>query len=150
MNNAGNDSVILELKSGPVVIALRPDLAPNHTARIKELSERGFYDGASFHFLSMLAPYGELKKSGLGWADVRQLIEYKREIPSGSLLVVRTTLSRLGNKSVEYLHELRNVETDALHSTSEQVTVLFDLNKRAAARLDEAIRRRAAALGLPG
>ena len=49
MNNAGNDSVILELKSGPVVIALRPDLAPNHTARIKELSERGFYDGASFH-----------------------------------------------------------------------------------------------------
>ena len=91
------------------------------------------YDGASFHFLSMLAPYGELKKSGLGWADVRQLIEYKREIPSGSLLVVRTTLSRLGNKSVEYLHELRNVETDALHSTSEQVTVLFDLNKRAAA-----------------
>jgi len=108
------------------------------------------YDGASFHFLSMLAQYGELKKSGRGWADVRQLIEYKREIPSGSLLVVRTTLRRLGNKSVEFLHELCNVEIDALHSTCEQVTVLFDLNKRAAAPLDEAIRRRAAALGLPG
>jgi acyl-CoA thioester hydrolase len=108
------------------------------------------YDGASFHFLSMLAPYSELKKSGLGWADVRQLIEYKREIPSGSLLVVRTTLRRLGNKSVEYLHELRNAETDLLHSTSEQVTVLFDLNKRAAAPLDEAIRQRGAALGLAG
>jgi acyl-CoA thioester hydrolase len=107
------------------------------------------YDGASFHFLSMLAPYGELKKSGLGWADVRQLIEYKREIPSGSLLVVRTTLKRLGNKSVEYLHELRNAESEILHSTSEQVTVLFDLNRRAAAPLDEKIRRRAAALGLP-
>jgi acyl-CoA thioester hydrolase len=108
------------------------------------------YDGASFHFLSMLAPYGELKKSGLGWADVRQLIEYKHEVPSGSLLVVRTTLKRLGNKSVEYLHELRNAETDQLHSTSEQVTVLFDLNKRAAAPLDEAIRQRGAALGLAG
>ena len=108
------------------------------------------YDGASFHFLSMLAPYGELKKSGLGWADVRQLIEYKHEIPSGSLLVVRTTLKRLGNKSVEYLHELRNAESDMLHSTSEQVTVLFDLNKRAAAPLDEAIRQRGAALGLAG
>jgi acyl-CoA thioester hydrolase len=108
------------------------------------------YDGASFHFLSMLSPYGELKKSGLGWADVRQLIEYKHEVPAGSLLVVRTTLTRLGNKSVEYRHELRNVETDALHSTSEQVTVLFDLNKRAAAPLDEAIRQRGAALGLAG
>ena len=108
------------------------------------------YDGASFHFLSMLAPYSELKKSGLGWADVRQLIEYKHEVSSGSLLVVRTTLKRLGNKSVEYLHELRNAETDVLHSTSEQVTVLFDLNKRAAAPLNEAIRQRGAALGLAG
>ncbi len=107
------------------------------------------YDGASFHFLSMLAPYGELKRSGLGWADVRQLIEYKHEVPSGSLLIVRTTLKRLGNKSVEYRHELRNTETDLLHSTSEQVTVLFDLTERAAAPLNEAIRRRAAALGPP-
>ena len=107
------------------------------------------YDGASFHFLSMLAPYGELKKSGLGWADVRQLIEYKYEVPSGSLLIVRTTLKRLGNKSVEYRHELRNTETDLLHSTSEQVTVLFDLTERAAAPLNEAIRRRAAALDPP-
>ena len=108
------------------------------------------YDGASFHFLSLLAPYNELKKTGMGWADVRQLIEYKLEVPSGSLLVVRTTLKRLGNKSVEYRHELRNTETDQLHSTCEQVTVLFDLIKRAAAPLDEAIRQRGAALGLPG
>ena len=100
------------------------------------------YDGASFHFLSMLAPYSELRKLGLGWADVRQIIEYKHEVRSGSLLVVRTTLKRLGNKSVEYLHQLRNAETDELHSTSEQVTVLFDLNKRAAAPLDNAIRSR--------
>jgi acyl-CoA thioester hydrolase len=104
------------------------------------------YDGASFHFLSLLAPSGELKKSGLGWADVRQLIEYKHEITAGGLLVVRTALKRLGNKSIEYRHELRNVETDHLYSTSEQVTVLFDLNKRAAIPLDETIRRRAAAL----
>ncbi len=108
------------------------------------------YDGATFHFLSMLAPYGELKKSGLGWADVRQLIQYKQEIPAGSLLLVRTVLVRLGNKSVEFRHDLLNVETGALHSTSEQVTVLFDLDKRAAAPLDEAIRRRGAALGLAG
>jgi acyl-CoA thioester hydrolase len=74
------------------------------------------------------------------------LIEYKHEITAGGLLVVRTALKRLGNKSVEYRHELRNAETDHLYSTSEQVTVLFDLNKRAAIPLDETIRRRAAAL----
>ena len=108
------------------------------------------YDGASFHFLSMLAPYSELKESGLGWADVRQVIEYKHEVRAGALLVVRTTLRRLGNKSVEYRHELSNAETGALHSTSDQVTVLFDLTRRAAATLTEAIRQRGGALGLAG
>ena len=36
-----NNTLILELKTGPVVIALRPDLAPNHVARIKELTRTG-------------------------------------------------------------------------------------------------------------
>lgn len=108
------------------------------------------YDGASFHFLSMLAPYNELKEGGLGWADVRQTIEYKHEVRAGSLLVVRTALRRLGNKSVEYRHEIHNAETGDLHSTSDQITVLFDLNARAAAPLTEEIRRRGAALGIAG
>ena len=105
------------------------------------------YDGASFHFLSMLAPYNELKEGGLGWADVRQTIEYKHEVRAGSLLVVRTNLRRLGNKSVEYLHKITNAETGVLHSTSTQITVLFDLYLRAAAALTDEIRRRGDALG---
>src|SRR6185312_7063147 len=43
------NTLILELKTGPVKIALRPDLAPNHVARIKELTRKGFYDGVVFH-----------------------------------------------------------------------------------------------------
>jgi cyclophilin family peptidyl-prolyl cis-trans isomerase len=34
---------------GDVVIKLRPDLAPGHVARIKELAGEGFYDGVKFH-----------------------------------------------------------------------------------------------------
>jgi acyl-CoA thioester hydrolase len=104
------------------------------------------YDDASFQFLARLAPSGPLKESGLGWADVRQLIEYKHEVASGALLLVRTLLKRLGRTSVEYRHELRDAETDRLHSSSDQVTVLFDLAARAAAPLDEAMRQRGAAL----
>ena len=36
------NTLILELKTGPVAIALRPDLAPDHVARIKELTRKGF------------------------------------------------------------------------------------------------------------
>jgi len=39
----------LHLKSGRVVIALRPDLAPKHVERVKMLAREGFYDGTPFH-----------------------------------------------------------------------------------------------------
>ncbi len=44
-----DETLTLSLDSGDVVIKLRPDLAPNHVARIKELAGEGFYDGVKFH-----------------------------------------------------------------------------------------------------
>jgi peptidylprolyl isomerase len=43
------DTLILETTKGKVVIAMRPDLAPNHVAHIKKLVGEGFYDGIVFH-----------------------------------------------------------------------------------------------------
>ncbi|MCB1422165.1 MAG: peptidylprolyl isomerase [Nitratireductor sp.] len=43
------NTIVMETTKGPVVIKLRPDLAPNHVARIKELASEGFYDGIVFH-----------------------------------------------------------------------------------------------------
>ena len=43
------NTLIMELESGPVTIKLRPDLAPGHVARITELANEGFYDGVVFH-----------------------------------------------------------------------------------------------------
>ncbi len=43
------NTLLLETTQGPVVIELRPDLAPNHVARIKQLARENFYDGIVFH-----------------------------------------------------------------------------------------------------
>lgn len=43
------NTLVLETTQGRVVIELRADLAPNHVARIKELTQQGFYDGVVFH-----------------------------------------------------------------------------------------------------
>ena len=43
------NTLIIETTQGRVVIALRPDLAPGHVARIKQLAREGFYDGIVFH-----------------------------------------------------------------------------------------------------
>ncbi|MGB8278142.1 MAG: peptidylprolyl isomerase [Methylovirgula sp.] len=43
------NTLTLETTQGPVVIELRPDLAPNHVAHIKKLVSEKFYDGIVFH-----------------------------------------------------------------------------------------------------
>lgn len=43
------NTLIMETTKGRIVIALRPDLAPNHVERIKTLARNGFYDGIAFH-----------------------------------------------------------------------------------------------------
>ncbi len=43
------DTLLIETSQGPVAVEMRPDLAPKHVARIKELARQGFYDGVVFH-----------------------------------------------------------------------------------------------------
>jgi peptidylprolyl isomerase len=43
------NTLVMETSKGPVVIELRPDLAPQHVERIKALAREGFYDGIVFH-----------------------------------------------------------------------------------------------------
>jgi cyclophilin family peptidyl-prolyl cis-trans isomerase len=43
------NTIVMETTTGEVVIELRPDLAPDHVARIKELARAGEYDGVVFH-----------------------------------------------------------------------------------------------------
>lgn len=43
------NTVIIALKDGPVVIELLPDVAPKHAKRMKELARAGKYDNVAFH-----------------------------------------------------------------------------------------------------
>jgi peptidylprolyl isomerase len=49
MSDDLENTLILTLDTGAVTIKLRPDLAPGHVERIKELAREGFYDGIIFH-----------------------------------------------------------------------------------------------------
>ena len=57
--------------SGKVVIRLRPDLAPEHVQRIKELVREGFYDGTPFHRVieGFMAQGGDPTGTGMGGSD---------------------------------------------------------------------------------
>jgi peptidylprolyl isomerase len=62
------NTLLLETSQGMVTIALRPDLAPGHVKRIKELAREGFYDGILFHRVikDFMAQTGCPKGTGMG------------------------------------------------------------------------------------
>jgi len=75
------DTIILETTKGRAVIALRPDLAPNHVARIKELARDGFYDGIVFHRVieGFMAQTGDPTGTGMGGSGTKLNAEFNRE-----------------------------------------------------------------------
>ncbi len=80
------NTVIMELKDGAVVIELLPDVAPQHTARMKELARAGKYDNVAFHRVidGFMAQTGDvehgnmendfnLRRAGTGGSDLPDL-----------------------------------------------------------------------------
>ena len=76
------DTLYLDLAKGRVTIELRPDLAPGHVARIKELAREGFYDGIVFHRVipGFMAQGGDPNGTGIGGSNKPDLAaEFSKE-----------------------------------------------------------------------
>jgi peptidylprolyl isomerase len=75
------NTLYLELPWGQVVIEMRPDLAPQHVARIKELVRKGFYDGTPFHrvIAGFMAQGGDPTGTGTGGSGVKLPAEFSGE-----------------------------------------------------------------------
>jgi len=75
------NTIILETTKGRAVISLRPDLAPNHVARIKELARESFYDGIVFHRVidGFMAQTGDPNGTGTGGSGKNLDAEFNAE-----------------------------------------------------------------------
>ena len=75
------NTVVMMLKTGRVVIAMRPELAPRTVFRIKQLVRQGFYDGTPFHRVidGFMAQGGDPTGSGLGGSGFHLLAEFSAE-----------------------------------------------------------------------
>src|SRR5687767_16019961 len=76
-----DNTMILETTKGRVVIEMRPDLAPGHVARIKELVREGFYDGIVFHRVieGFMAQTGCPQGTGTGGSGKKLKAEFSSE-----------------------------------------------------------------------
>ncbi len=77
------NTLVLELEDGTVLIEMLPERAPQHVARIKQLTREGFYDGLKFHRVidGFMAQTGDPQGTGLGGSDLPDLYdEFNLEI----------------------------------------------------------------------
>ena len=75
------NTLYLDLSYGRVVIKLRPDLAPKHVARVKELVRQGFYNGHKFHRVieGFMAQTGDPTGTGTGGSGQNIAAEFTPE-----------------------------------------------------------------------
>lgn len=74
------NTLYLDVPAGRVVIQLRPDLAPGHVARIKELTRQKFYDGIVFHRVieGFMAQTGDPTGTGMGGSGKKLKAEFSK------------------------------------------------------------------------
>ncbi len=77
------NTLYLDLMDGRVVIELRPDLAPKHVQRVKQLVKEGFYNGLTFHrvITGFMAQTGDPKGDGTGGSKYPDLPAEFSETP---------------------------------------------------------------------
>ncbi|TVQ83966.1 MAG: peptidylprolyl isomerase [Micavibrio sp.] len=79
--NQEQNMLLMNLEYGQVAIRLRPDLAPKHVARIRQLVASGFYDGVVFHRVidGFMAQTGDPTGTGRGGSGQNIPAEFSNE-----------------------------------------------------------------------
>lgn len=104
----------------------------------------GMFDQACWHlFLALGFTPETVTRDRLGWADVKNVIDYQREVPIGGLVRIDSGVTRLGTKSMEHLHVMKNAATGEVHASFLATTVYFDLDARQALPLPNELKIKA-------
>jgi cyclophilin family peptidyl-prolyl cis-trans isomerase len=100
--DAAGDTLKMTLKYGEVTIALRPDLAPQSSARLRTLTAQGFYDGCQFFrvIAGFMAQTGDPTNTGTGGSSLPNLppeFTQNASFLTGTLGMARTSDPNTGN-----------------------------------------------------
>lgn len=121
---------------------LRTYVQPWHCDEMGHMNVRhylGMFDDAAFVLIAMI---GHRTDDRFGWADVQHTIRYMDEARSGTAIVVRSELVKMGTKSMTVLHRMFDATGGEALAEAETVTVYFDMQQRKAAPIPDTYRTR--------
>ncbi|MBI5905692.1 MAG: thioesterase family protein [Deltaproteobacteria bacterium] len=123
----------------------------DHIGHMNVMWYVGKFDEATWQFFATfgLTP-SFLRENGRGMAAVQQNIAYKRELRPGDIVTIRSGILEIREKTVRFLHEMRNDETGEVAATAEMTGVHMDTSKRKSCPFPETVLERARALIIPG
>jgi len=105
----------------------------------------GKFDEGTWNFLAMLGVTPNyLRDNDRGMAAVDQRIAYRRELRAGDTVVVRTGAIEIKEKSVRFVHEMRNAETAEISAITLLTGVFFDATTRKSCAFPPPLRERMA------
>ena len=119
----------------------------DHVGHMNIMWYTGKFDEANWNLLAKigLTP-SYLRESGRGMAAVQQHVTYKRELLAGDIVEVQSQLLEIGEKSIRFVHEMRNAETGEIAATCEFTGIHMDRQARKSTVFAETVRRAAAKL----
>jgi acyl-CoA thioester hydrolase len=116
----------------------------DHMGHMNVMWYAGKFDEASWQLLSSLGlTSSRFRNEGTAMAAVEQHIQYKRELHPGDIVTVRSAVLEAKDKSIRFIHEMRNDETGEVAATSVLVAVHLDATVRKARSLPADVRQRA-------
>jgi len=117
----------------------------DHVGHMNIMWYVGKFDEANWNMFARLGlTPSYLRQSGRGMAGVQQNITYKRELFAGDIVEVTSRLLELREKSIRFLHEMRNAETGEIAATCELTAVHLDRQAHKSVPFEDAVRAVAA------
>jgi acyl-CoA thioester hydrolase len=118
----------------------------DHVGHMNVMWYVGKFDEATWNFFAQLGlTPAYLRDAGRGMAAVQQNITYRRELLAGDVVEVSTSLREIGNRSIRFVHEMRNAVTGEVAAVCDLTGVHLDRQARKSVAFTDAIRDRAAA-----
>ena len=100
------------------------------------------FDDAAYHMLYTVFGWtgSSDAENKIAWADVQHVIDYKAEVSVGDILEIDSKLTKIGNKSITILYEMKNLGNNEVAATLKCICVLFDLHTRKSVEISEELR----------
>ena len=101
------------------------------------------FDEGTWHLFSFLGITNQyIRDNDIGMAALEQITKYKAEVMAGDLLVVKSKVLEVKDKTIRFIHTMYNAETEEEVATTELVAVHIDRAKRRGCSLPDDIKSR--------